>query len=198
MSVKLVFFSSFIFIFGIVITVLAIDQHSKISNKCVSKKVHIGFNLILMLGVMMFVIPLIQLFCYLGCECVQSDLAYKWIVVFISAFLVTTGGVVWDGLDKDPNCKLDSAKSFIMGVVLSSGILFFFLVAGPFILQGLKKIWSEKGESSGESSEVSDLGDMSKGDVKFKEFGKGSSEVSDSGDMSKEDVELKEFGKRIQ
>lgn len=163
MSVKLVYFSFFIFIFGIVLTVLAIDQHSKISNKCVSKKVHIGFNLILMLGVMMWVIPLIQLFCHLGCGCSQYDLAYKWIVVFIAAFLVTTGGVVWDGLDKDPNCKLDSAKSFIMGVVLSSGILFFFLVAGPFILPGLKKIWSGKGENSRGSSGVSVSEDMSSG-----------------------------------
>ena len=128
MNIILTFFSIFTFILGLFITVLSIDQQSKISNKCVSNKVQLGFNLILMLGFMMIVIPLIQLFCYWKCGCDQSDLPYKWIYIFITLFLIVTGAVVWNGMNNEPNCDLESAKYFIMGVVISSALLLVFLL----------------------------------------------------------------------
>mgnify|MGYP000453839221 CR=1 FL=1 len=147
MNIALTYFSVFIFVAGIVLTVLTIDQHSKLSNKCVSKTVQTGFNIILMLSVMMIVVPLVQLFCHWGCGCQQKDLSYKWIVVILAVLLTTTSGVVLNGLNNDKTCDSKSAKSLMTGIIASGSILIFTLVFLPVIVPGVQSWWGARGST---------------------------------------------------
>jgi len=126
-------FSFVLFVVGMVLTYLTIDQQSKLSNQCVSTKVQTGFNIILMLSVMMMVIPLIQLGCHWGCGCPQNNLWYRWIIIIICVLFISTGGVVWNGLDNDANCSLSSVKYYIKGLVILASVLLTTLVIVPQI-----------------------------------------------------------------
>lgn len=130
---KLSTFSFFIFVFGMIMTYLTIDQQSKLSNLCVSSKVQTGFNIILMLSIMMMIIPLVQLYCHWGCGHPQKDISYKWIIVIISLLLVVLASITLNGIDSEPNCKLSSARSFMIGLITSGVVLSVILVGAPFI-----------------------------------------------------------------
>jgi hypothetical protein len=130
---KLATFSFFIFVFGLIMTYLTADQQSKISNLCVSSKVQTGFNIILMLSIMMTILPLVQLYCHWGCGHPQNDISYKWIVVTICVLLVASASTVLNGLENEPNCKLSSARSYMIGLITSGTILFVILIVAPFI-----------------------------------------------------------------
>lgn len=126
-------FSFLIFMFGVMMIYLTIDQHSKISNLCVSSKVQIGFNIILMLSIMMTIVPLIQLYCHWGCGHPQNDLSYKWIIVVICILLVGSASTVLNGIDNETNCKLSSARNYMIGLISTGVILFVILIFGPFL-----------------------------------------------------------------
>jgi hypothetical protein len=128
-------FSFLIFVFGLILTYLTVDQQSKLSTLCVSKNVQTGLNVILMLSIMMTILPLVQLFCHWKCGHPQNDpsIGYKWILVGISLLLATAGGFVWSGLEDEPNCKLDSALLYMKGLVISTSLLSTFLIVYPAI-----------------------------------------------------------------
>lgn len=109
-------FSFFVFVFGLIMSYLTIDQHSKLPSTCTSNKVQTGFNIILMLSLMMVIIPIVQLFCHWGCGCPQTNLWYRWIVVGILSLMIAAGSTVLSGLS-DSKCSLASAKSFMGSLV---------------------------------------------------------------------------------
>lgn len=132
---NLAVFSFVVFVFGLILTYLTVDQQTKISNQCVSKNVQTGLNLILMLSLMMTIIPLIQLFCHWNCGHPQNDppIGYRSIVIGLCVLLATAGGFVWNGLDNEPNCKLGSALSYMKSLVLSTSFLAAFLLISPLL-----------------------------------------------------------------
>jgi len=138
-TIKYSMFSILIFLFGIGLTSLTLDQQSKLQSKCSSIKVRGGLNAILMFGVMLTVIPLVQLLCHSVCKCPTLNLWYKKIVIFIMVFLTASGGVVWNGLNEDKSCNTNSVKTFVrIVVILSSSFLFVFLVY-PVIQSFIKR-----------------------------------------------------------
>ena len=151
-NIKLTYFSTFIFMVGIVLTVLTVDQHSKISNKCVSKTVQLGFNVLLMLSVMMMVIPLVQVFCHWGCGCPQTNLNYKWIIVSLAVLLIASSSVVLNGLNSDKTCETKNAKSFMTGIIIVCSSLVFMLVFLPIIVPGIQSWWGGRSKDSISSS----------------------------------------------
>ena len=166
MNIKLASFSLFIFAFGIILIYFTAEQHSKISPKCVSKKVQLGFNIILMFGVMMTIIPVVQLFCHSVCGCPQFDLWYKWIIVFTAVSLIASGGAVWNGLNTDSNCGKPSSKTtsnvktFISTLVILCSVLIFILVILPLLIPKLKGFFnsSNSGQSSVEMTDINNQG----------------------------------------
>lgn len=150
---KLAIFSLFIFLFGMIMTYLTIDQQTKLSNLCVSSNVQTGFNIMLMLSIMMMIIPLIQLYCHLGCGHPQNDISYKWIIVIICLLIVVLASIILKGIDNEPNCKLSSARTFMIGLITSGVILSIILVGAPFI----PLFKNSLGSFEGSSFEVSSL-----------------------------------------
>jgi hypothetical protein len=161
---KLATFSFFIFLFGMIMTYLTIDQQSKLSDLCVSSKVQTSFNIILMLFIMMMIIPLIQLYCHWGCGHPQKDLSYKWIIVIICLILVLLASITLKGIEDEPSCNLSSARSFMIGIITTGVVLSTILVSAPFIplfkssLNGFEgssiEISSKESGSFGDSSEL--------------------------------------------
>jgi len=121
-NTKLAYFSFFMFIVGIVCTVLVWDIQSKLSNKCIDTKVQNGLNFLLALSVMMVVVPIVQIVCYWGCGCKQDDLPYTGLTLVILLTLAVTSWVVYSGLKGD--CDLDYGKN-VVGIIggISTGIL---------------------------------------------------------------------------
>jgi hypothetical protein len=130
-------FSFFIFLFGLILSYLTIDQQIKLDSKCVDMKVQNGFNVILMLSIMMTIIPFIQLACHFGCDQPQTDLSYKFIIIVILILITSAGATVWSGLDNDKNCNTSSVKKYIKTLVISSSILLVLITGLLF--------WSKKG-----------------------------------------------------
>lgn len=134
---KLATFSFFIFLIGLCLTFLVSSTHGKLSNKCVSNKVQIGINVLLMLSVMMTIIPLVQLYCHWGCGCPQNDLTYKWIIVGIAILMLATSSVVFDGLKED-NCNDSGVKQLMIGIISTSTVIIAAFLVLPFIIPSLK------------------------------------------------------------
>jgi hypothetical protein len=98
--------------------------HSQISYKCVSKNVNIGMNLLLMLNVMLLILPITHLLCYVLCEkCHSISGNIHVMILIISLFMIITGSVIWNGLDNENNCYNTDAKSYIVGVVITSVVI---------------------------------------------------------------------------
>lgn len=138
---KLATFSFFVFVVGMILTYLTYSQHAKLSNKCVSKQVQTGMNVLLVLSTMMMVIPLVQLACHWGCSCPQNDLWYKWIVVSICIMMVITGSIVLNGLKGD--CDTKSVKDFMIGLITTGSIIVFILVVLPLVIPSLRGLFDE-------------------------------------------------------
>ena len=100
------------------------DNHSKLSNKCVSKNVNIGMNLLLMFNVMLMILPLTYFICYVTCGCHTIGGNINIMMIIISLFMIITGSAVWNGLDTEDNCKNNDVKSYIVTVVILSSIIF--------------------------------------------------------------------------
>lgn len=112
-------FSFFVFLVGVILTYLTIDQQSKLPPRCTSTKVNIGLNTILMLSVMMVILPIVQIWCYWGCKCPQTNLWYKWIVVAILTLLTGAASTVISDLD-NVKCKSKSVKTYMVAMVAIS------------------------------------------------------------------------------
>jgi hypothetical protein len=138
-------FSVFIFTIGMILTYLTSSKHAKLPNTCVSKQVHTGFNIILMLSIMMMIIPIVQLYCHWGCGCPQNDISYKWIIVIITFLLTISASVVLNGL-KD-KCDTSSVKSYMIGLIVTGVILIIVLVVLPLANPGLKNWVNSDGDS---------------------------------------------------
>jgi len=134
----LVIFSLTIFLIGIILTYLTSLQHSNLSDKCVSKKVQIGMNIILMISTMMIVVPLVQLYCYWGCDCKQNDLRYKWIIIILAASLTIAASYVLNGLNNKTVCNTDGLKSYMIGLISTGVVLIVILGIVPLFSPVIK------------------------------------------------------------
>ena len=121
---KLATFSFFIFLSGLILSVLTIDAQKKLSSTCVNKNVNIGLNILLMLSVMMSCTPILQMFCYSLCKCNTGDLHYKIIVIVISILMAIGSAMIIIGLNKDKTtCSNQNTKTYAIGVLSFSIIM---------------------------------------------------------------------------
>ena len=144
-------FSFFLFVTGIVLTVLTVDAQQKLSTSCANKKVQNGLNFLLMICVVMMTVPIMQLFCHWGCGCQQKDLPYGWVVMIICVLMIAGSSAVINGLNEDADtCKSSSGntKGYAIGILSFGVILLFILIVVHF------KLWEIfKGKSGGKSFE---------------------------------------------
>ena len=128
---KLATFSFFLFIAGVVLTVLTVDAQKKLSISCANSEVQNGLNFLLMLSVIMMTIPIMQLFCHWACGCPQNDLPYKGLVIFISILMIVGSSIVINGLNKDKHkCTStgSNTKNYAIGVLTFNVVLIFIFI----------------------------------------------------------------------
>lgn len=148
---KLATFSFFIFLSGLILSVLTIDAQKKLSSTCVNSSVNNGLNLLLMLSVMMTCIPVLQLICYSSCDCDAGHLPYKLIVIAISVLMIIGTSMVINGLNKDKTtCTNEGTKGYAVGVLSFSVILL--VVMGLTYTPQWKNFFSESDDQSVKSS----------------------------------------------
>ena len=144
---KLATFSFFIFLSGLILSVLTIDAQKKLSSTCVNSSVNNGLNLLLMLSVMMTCIPILQLICYSSCACDAGNLPYKPIVIAISVLMIVGTSMVINGLNKDKTgCTNEGTKGYSVGVLSFSVILL--VVMGLTYTPQWKNFFSESDKGS--------------------------------------------------
>jgi len=121
---KLATFSFFIFICGLILSVLTIDAQKKLSSSCVNSSVNNGLNMLLMLSVMMTCVPILQTICYSSCECDAGHLPYKPIMITIFILMIVGTSMVINGLNKDKtSCTNTGTKGYAVGMLSFSVIL---------------------------------------------------------------------------
>ena len=153
-NIRLILFSIFIFIFGITLTYFTVDYHSQLPINCISPQVQTGFNIILMLSIMMINIPVVQLVCLKGCGCTQTTIWYRWIIISILLLLIAAGSTVLNGLS-DSKCKNDNVKTYMLTLIISSVTVLIFIIGFS--------IYEQKRKSSKGVSERSEVGEESEG-----------------------------------
>lgn len=142
---KLATFSFFIFISGLILSVLTIDAQKKLSPTCVNSSVNNGLNILLMLSVMMTCIPMLQIICYSSCACDAGHLHYKPILIANSVLLAIGTSMVINGLNKDKiSCTSEGTKKYAVGVLSFSVILL--VVMGLSYTPQWKNFFSESND----------------------------------------------------
>ena len=130
MNIKLTIFSFGMLILGLIFCVLVSWAQSDIGSKCVSSQVQNTLNVMLSLSVMMTVLPVVQGFCFLNCDCGDeeaSDLPYFWISIIILLMLSICSFIVYDGLKEE--CSSDTAKTTMLGFGVTSLVALVFLTS---------------------------------------------------------------------
>jgi hypothetical protein len=148
-------FSFFVFVIGLILTYLTSSLQAKLSSVCVSKKVHTGLNIILILSIMMTVFPLVQLFCHLGCECPPYDINYKSIVLTISIILTITSSIVLSSLKN--NCNTSPELKYYMIGLLSTCVIVTIGLTTIMIVPIIKMPNKLKGNSNSSSDPYEDI-----------------------------------------
>jgi hypothetical protein len=129
------YFSSALIVSGILITALTANAQGSLQLTCASNKVQSGLNFILMIGVLLTILPIVQLICVSKCSsCTSYDLKYKWIINGLLLLLGISSAVVWGGIDNNDECNNKTSKNtMIVFTLISFGIITF--QGGLFVFQ---------------------------------------------------------------
>lgn len=114
------------FIGGLALTTYSTTIHSKLDTNCTSSTVHTCFNIIITMGILLVVLPVISLFCHMGCECGSSELTfYVWLLMFgiLSLLLSITGLILYIYVKKENYCNNNDASNFSLAVFVCGFIL---------------------------------------------------------------------------
>jgi hypothetical protein len=156
------------FIVGIILVVTTVNAQQKLPNNCVKNDMNIAMNFVLMLGIMLTVLPIMQLLCSNYCECDDTgNLWYKSLIGLFGIILAICGGIIWNGAKECTGA--DDVVNYGLGIMITGIVLPIFLSVYHFGLMkwdgGSSKsssLSSGDGGSSKSSSSSSGDGDSSK------------------------------------
>ena len=125
MSGKIVIFSAFLLVLGVVLIVVTSNSLNNLSGKCVSNRVLIGLNLILAIGVVLVVLPVIQFFCYNICKCPAKEREYGLILCILFFSLTFLSVIVLAGIN-ETNCDDSVTKNSMISFSIIGGVMTLF------------------------------------------------------------------------
>jgi len=118
----LIGFSLLLFTIGLILISITTNALNNLNSKCVSSNVLAGLNLILSIGIMLIVLPIVQLICYGKCGCSHSDLGYSNILIFLFITLTFLGIIVLAGIN-DSNCDDPTTKNSMIAITILGGLI---------------------------------------------------------------------------
>ena len=149
------------FIVGIILVVTTVNAQQKLPNNCVKNDMNIAMNFVLMLGIMLTVLPIMQLLCSNYCECDDTgNLWYKSLIGLFGIILAICGGIIWNGAKECTGA--DDVVNYGLGIMITGILLPIFLSVYHFGL--FNKVFNMKWE--GGSSKSSSLSSVDGGSSK--------------------------------
>jgi hypothetical protein len=128
-------------VLGILIIAFTSYYSSFLPNNCDSKIVNIGLNSILSIGIIMFLIPVIQITCKQSCNCNLFDLSYDYILITFLITIVSISIMVLVSLKN--KCDSDNVKKLLIAYITTCSI--FVISSGIYsifpTLQGSYKVY---------------------------------------------------------
>ena len=145
-------FLIFMLILGAILIYFTLYSQQSLADSCVNDYLTIPLNIILVLGILLFMLPITSFICNIKCDSCDFDMPYESILGVIFLLLTVCGIFVLNSL-KDTNCYNKYLLYYSSSLTICSSVIFMYLVGKYY------KNYFEKSkitdESSNEQSNIS-------------------------------------------
>ena len=127
----------FLLILGAILIYFTLYSQQNLPDSCVNDYLTIPLNIILVLGVLLFILPITSFICNIKCNNCNFNMPYESILGVIFLSLTVCGIFIWNSLT-DTNCYNKYLLYYSASLTFCSSVIFMYLV-GKYYKKHFKK-----------------------------------------------------------